>query len=92
VRPEVGIVVFDSQVAIGAGQGVYMSAVAKLLKGGGVPDQAGQVQDVSASVRAVGVYLVVGGDRLFRDDAITAELEAGAERPVPDFGCAGLPS
>ena len=32
VRPEVGIVVFDSQVAIGAGQGVYMSAVAKLLE------------------------------------------------------------
>ena len=34
VRPEVGIVVFDSQVAIGAGQGVYMPAVAKLLEGG----------------------------------------------------------
>jgi Pyridoxamine 5'-phosphate oxidase len=34
VRPEVGIVVFDSQVAIGAGQGVYMPAVATLLKGG----------------------------------------------------------
>jgi nitroimidazol reductase NimA-like FMN-containing flavoprotein (pyridoxamine 5'-phosphate oxidase superfamily) len=32
VRREVGIVVFDSQVAIGAGQGVYMSAVAKLLE------------------------------------------------------------
>jgi hypothetical protein len=34
VRPEVGIVVFDSQVAIGAGQGMYISAVAKLLEGG----------------------------------------------------------
>src|SRR5215475_7438916 len=34
VRPEVGIVVFDSQVAIGAGQGVYMSAVATLVEGG----------------------------------------------------------
>jgi hypothetical protein len=33
-RPEVGIVVFDSQAAIGAGQGVYMSAVAELLEGG----------------------------------------------------------
>ena len=31
VRPEVGIVIFDSQAAIGAGQGVYMSAAAKLL-------------------------------------------------------------
>ncbi len=34
VRPEVGIVVFDSQVAIGTGQGVYMPAVAELLEGG----------------------------------------------------------
>jgi hypothetical protein len=36
VRPEVGIVVFDTQVAIGAGQGVYMSAAAELLEGGEV--------------------------------------------------------
>jgi hypothetical protein len=34
VRPEVGIVAFDSQVPIGAGQGVYMPAAAKLLEGG----------------------------------------------------------
>ena len=34
VRPEVGIVVFDSQAAIGAGQGVYMPATAKLLESG----------------------------------------------------------
>jgi len=34
VRPEVGIVVFDSQAAIGTGQGVYMSAAAELLEGG----------------------------------------------------------
>ena len=33
VRPEVGLVVFDSQVAIGTGQGVYMSATAQLLEG-----------------------------------------------------------
>jgi len=33
VRPDVGIVVFDSQAAIGTGQGVYMSAVAKMLEG-----------------------------------------------------------
>jgi len=31
VRPEVGISVFDSQAPIGTGQGVYMSAVARLL-------------------------------------------------------------
>ena len=28
-RPEVGIAIFDSQAAIGTGQGVYMSAVAR---------------------------------------------------------------
>lgn len=33
VRPEVGIVVFDSSAPIRTGQGVYMSAVAKLLEG-----------------------------------------------------------
>jgi nitroimidazol reductase NimA-like FMN-containing flavoprotein (pyridoxamine 5'-phosphate oxidase superfamily) len=33
VRPQVGIVVFDSQAAIGTGQGVYMSAVARLVEG-----------------------------------------------------------
>ncbi len=32
-RPEVGIVIFDSRASIGAGQGVYSSAVAKLLEG-----------------------------------------------------------
>jgi hypothetical protein len=34
VRPEVGIVVFDSHAAIGTGQGVYMSAIARLLEDG----------------------------------------------------------
>jgi uncharacterized protein YhbP (UPF0306 family) len=33
VRPELGIVIFDSTVAVGAGQGVYMSAVADELSG-----------------------------------------------------------
>jgi nitroimidazol reductase NimA-like FMN-containing flavoprotein (pyridoxamine 5'-phosphate oxidase superfamily) len=32
VRPQVGIVVFDSHAAVGTGQGVYMSALAKLLE------------------------------------------------------------
>src|SRR6266568_4784585 len=35
--------------------------------------------------------LVVRRDRLLRDAAIAVELETGAERPAPDFGCAGLP-
>jgi nitroimidazol reductase NimA-like FMN-containing flavoprotein (pyridoxamine 5'-phosphate oxidase superfamily) len=34
VRPEVSMVIFDSHAAIGTGQGVYMSAVAKLLEEG----------------------------------------------------------
>jgi hypothetical protein len=34
VRPEVGIAVFDSQAAIGTGQGVYMAAAAELLQDG----------------------------------------------------------
>jgi hypothetical protein len=33
-RPEVGIAIFDSQAAIGTGQGVYMSAVAELIEDG----------------------------------------------------------
>jgi len=37
VRPEVGIGIFDSHAAIGAGQGVYMSAAAALLDGGEAP-------------------------------------------------------
>jgi hypothetical protein len=34
VRPEVGIVIFDSLAPIGAGQGVYMSAAGQLLEDG----------------------------------------------------------
>ena len=41
VRPEVGIAIFDSRVAIGTGQGVYMSAVATLLDGDGDGDGDG---------------------------------------------------
>src|SRR5690242_7373471 len=33
VRPQVSIVIFDSQAAINTGQGVYMSAVAEELTG-----------------------------------------------------------
>ena len=36
VRPEVSIVVFNSEVSVGAGQGVYMSARAEEVKGGDV--------------------------------------------------------
>ena len=33
IRPQVGIVIFDSQAPIGTGQGVYMSAIAEQLTG-----------------------------------------------------------
>ena len=32
-RPEVGVVIFDSQAPVGTGQGVYMSAIAEELAG-----------------------------------------------------------
>jgi hypothetical protein len=34
IRPEVSIVIFDSHALIGAGQGVYVSAIAQLLEDG----------------------------------------------------------
>jgi hypothetical protein len=34
VRPQLGIVIFDSSVAIGTGPGVFMSAVAEQLRSG----------------------------------------------------------
>lgn len=37
-RPQVGIVIFDSQVPGGAGQAVYMSAVAKEVAGGEIAE------------------------------------------------------
>jgi nitroimidazol reductase NimA-like FMN-containing flavoprotein (pyridoxamine 5'-phosphate oxidase superfamily) len=40
VRPELGIVIFDSKVPINAGQGVYMSALAEELTGRPEADRA----------------------------------------------------
>lgn len=65
VRPEVGIVVFDSSVPVGQGQGVYLSAVAHQLVGDDVGpgiaafserllehgEDAWTVDDVGASAR-----------------------------------------
>src|SRR5712691_40385 len=47
-----------------------------------------RLASVQRSVRAVGMRLVVRRDRLLRDAAVAVELESGAERPAPDFGCA----
>lgn len=43
------------------------------------------------SVRVVGMCLVVCRDRLLWDAGVGADLEAGVQRPGPDFRCAGLP-
>ena len=48
-RPEVGIAIFDSRAAIGTGQGVYMSAAARLLEDG---ETAGGIEAFSR--RSVG--------------------------------------
>jgi len=50
-RPDISIVVFDSQVAISTGQGVYMSAVAEELGG---PDLDRGMDIYSSRVRAHG--------------------------------------
>lgn len=48
-RPEVSIVVFDSQAPVGQGQGVYMSAVAELLTGPDLERGIGIFSRVSVS-------------------------------------------
>jgi nitroimidazol reductase NimA-like FMN-containing flavoprotein (pyridoxamine 5'-phosphate oxidase superfamily) len=59
-RPEVGIVVFDSQAAIGTGQGVYMSAVAKLLGTG----------EISSAIEAFSRRSVAHGGREWTSDDV----------------------
>lgn len=59
VRPEVGIVIFDSQAPIGTGQGVYMSATARFVD----PDQTARGIEVF-SRRSV----AHGGDRVTSED------------------------
>ena len=64
VRPEIGIVIFDSTVAISTGQGVYVRAVAELVA------DADQDRGLDVfSERSV----AVGGRRWTRDDVMPAE-------------------
>jgi hypothetical protein len=51
-RPELGIVVFDSQAPVGEGQGVYMSAVAQQLTGADLERGIEIFSHVSVSHRA----------------------------------------
>jgi hypothetical protein len=83
VRPEVSIVVFNSEVPIGAGQGVYMSAVAEEVKGGDVERGIGVFSQ--RSVRHGGkpwtVSDVQGPIRLYRAVASEHSLLAKDGRP-----------
>jgi uncharacterized protein YhbP (UPF0306 family) len=51
-RPQVSIVIFDSQAPVGTGQGVYMSAVAEELSGGDVERGIGIFSRRSVAQRA----------------------------------------
>jgi hypothetical protein len=64
-RPDVGMVVFDSDAEIGTGQGVYMSAVAEL-----VPDHA-----IAAGIDAFSRRSLVHGGHAWT----RADVEPGAE-------------
>ena len=59
VRPEVGIAIFDSQAAIGTGQGVYASAAATLLEDG---ETARGIEALSRRSVAHGGHAWTSGD------------------------------
>ena len=85
VRPEVGIAIFDSQAAIGVGQGVYMSATATLLEG----DEAARgIEAFSARSAAHGAQAWTAQDvwpgaglRLYRATADSYSILAKDGRP-----------
>jgi nitroimidazol reductase NimA-like FMN-containing flavoprotein (pyridoxamine 5'-phosphate oxidase superfamily) len=61
-RPEVGIVVFDSSVPPGQGQGVYLSAVAHQLAG----------DDIEAGLAAFSERLIEDGGAAWSTDRVDA--------------------
>jgi hypothetical protein len=65
VRPQVSIVIFDSRVPIGTGQGVYMSAIAEQLTGAAL-DRGIEIFSRSS--------LVHGGHEWKREDVGEAAL------------------
>ena len=74
VRPEVGIAVFDSQAAIGTGQGVYMSAVAERLDG----------DDLARGVEAFSRRSVAHGGREWGLDEVHPGADMGLYRATAD--------
>ena len=88
VRPEVGIVIFDSSVPINTGQGVYMSAVADELDGNAVTDEIELFSE--RSLRHGGPPFTAGDVRepsrlrLYRATALDHYvLESGVDRRIP---------
>ena len=75
VRPEVSIVVFDSQAAIGTGQGVYMSAVAALLEDEG---------EIARGIDAFSRRSVAHGGPEWTSEGVRAEAGLRLYRAVAD--------
>jgi hypothetical protein len=83
VRPEVGIVIFDSRAPIGTGQGVYMSAVAEAV---GEADLERGIEIFSRRAQGHGgkpwsVEDVRGEIRLYRATATEHSMLAKDGRP-----------
>jgi uncharacterized protein YhbP (UPF0306 family) len=74
VRPEVGIVIFNSQVAIGTGQGVYMSASAKPLES----------DETVRGIEAFSNRSVAHGGRVWTSDDVRPGAELRLYRATAD--------
>jgi uncharacterized protein YhbP (UPF0306 family) len=73
-RPEVGIAIFDSHAVIGTGQGVYMSATAKLLEDG----------ETDLGIDAFSRRSVIHGGRQWRSDDVRPEAGLRLYRAIAD--------
>ena len=73
VRPEVGIAIFDSRAAIGTGQGVYVSAAARLLEDG----------ETATGVEAFSRRSVGHGGPAWTTEDIGPALACGSTGPSP---------
>jgi hypothetical protein len=74
VRPEVGIVVFDSQAAISTGQGVYMPAAAALLEG----------DEVARGIEAFSRRSLAHGGREWTSEEVRADAGMRMYRATAD--------
>jgi uncharacterized protein YhbP (UPF0306 family) len=86
-RPETSIVIFDSTIAIGTGQGVYMSAVAEKLLG---DERAAGIEVFSRRSQAHGAAVFTVADveapahlRLYRATATEHFILGEGDRRLP---------